>query len=91
MDFLLGPKLTPWAPPSQDTSGPNLQPLTVAQSVAQSIKKKIVFMKKKNHNSAAQTTNPNESQINSTITIQISNSQKPNTFEIKLFTETKYI
>ena len=52
----------------------------------------FVFLRKKNHNSsAAQTTNPNESQIKSTIPIQISYSQKPNTFEIKLFTETKYI
>ena len=52
---------------------------------AQSIKKKIVFLRKKNHSSsAAQTTNPNESQIKSTIPIQISYSQKPNTFEIKI-------
>ena len=56
------------------------------------LKKIFVFLRKKNHNSsAAQTTNPNESQIKSTIPIQISYSQKPNTFEIKLFTETKYI
>ena len=59
---------------------------------AQSIKKNIVFLRKKNHSSnVAQTGYPNESQIKSTIPIQISYSQKPNTFEIKLFTETKYI
>ena len=42
--FFLGPKP---ALPSQAISGPNLQPLTVPQSVAQSIKKLYYFPKKK--------------------------------------------
>ena len=74
--FFPGPKPAPPSPtsPAQPT---NLQPLIVAQS----IKKKNVFLRKKNHSSsAAQTTNPNKTQIKSTIPIQISNSQKPNTF-----------
>ena len=41
-------------PSSQATSGPILQPLTVAQSMAQSIKKKIVFLRKKNQSICSQ-------------------------------------
>ena len=63
------------APPGQAISRPNLKPINSGPIRGLIYKKKII----------------KKSQIKSTIPIQISYSQKTNTFEIKLFTKTKYI